>query len=187
MPDTPSDEAPKAYGAEKIVQAQCWIVHYRGRVSPPVTGTYRFVGGADDVIIVRINGRLVLDGGIVNVSNFKTDRPEKPNYRYDFIPANAAGIPYLDQRRGGFVVGHAMNLRAGLFYDMDVVIGESPGGFFFANLLCEKEGATYEKDPKGNPILPVFRVADTAPLADSQRTPPYQKGGPIWRALPPSP
>lgn len=167
------------------MQPKCWIVHYRGRVSPPATGTYRFVGGADDVIAVRLDGRLVVDGGIVNVSAFKTDRPEKPNYQYDFIPGNAMGIPYLNQRRGGFVVGRRMDLRAGLFYDLDTVIGESPGGFFFANLLMEQEGVTYAKDPKGNPILPIFRISDAPPPAKDQRTPPYLENGPIWRALPP--
>jgi hypothetical protein len=184
VPDTPADEAPKAYGAEKNVQPKCWIAHYRGRVSPPTTGTYRFVGGADDVIVVRLDGHLVLDGGIVNVSSFKTDRPEKPNYPYDFAPRNAMGIPYLNQRRGGFVVGKHMDLRAGLVYDLDIIIGESPGGFFFANLLVEKEGDTYSKDGKGNPILPIFRVADTQPPAKNQNTPPYQENGPVWRAMP---
>lgn len=184
VPDTPADEAPKAYSAEKTVQPKCWIAHYRGRVSPPVTGTYRFVGGADDVMIVRIDGRLVLDAGIAAVSNFKTDRPQKPNYQYDFKPANAMGVPYLNQRRGGFVVGSRMELRAGLFYDLDIVIGESPGGFFFANLLIEQEGVSYEKDGKGNPILPVFRVADTPPPAGDLRMPPHQKAGPVWRVLP---
>ncbi|MBW8781146.1 MAG: hypothetical protein JF599_04555 [Verrucomicrobia bacterium] len=184
VPDTPADEAPKAYGAEQTVQPKCWIAHYRGRVSPPTTGIYRFVGGADDVMVVRLDGRLVLDGGIVNVSNFKTDRPQKPNYPYDFAPKNAMGIPFLNQRRGGFVVGKRMDLRAGLVYDLDIIIGESPGGFFFANLLVEKEGDTYSKDAKGNPILPIFRVADAPPPAKDQKTSPYQENGPVWRALP---
>lgn len=185
VPDTPADEAPKAYGAEKTVKPKCWIAHYRGRVSPPTNGVYRFVGGGDDVIVVRLDGRLVLDGGIVNVSGFKTDRPERPAYPYDFGPQNAMGSPYLNQRRGGFVVGHRMELRAGLFYDIDVIIGESPGGFFFANLLVEKEGDTYAKDGHGNPVLPIFRIADTPPPSgNGLRMPPHADEGPIWRTLP---
>jgi len=44
VPNVPAEEAPKAYGVEKQVKARAWLVHYRGRVSPPSHGAYRFVG-----------------------------------------------------------------------------------------------------------------------------------------------
>jgi len=181
IPNITADEAPKAYGVEKTVQGRAWIAHYRGRISPPSSGNYRFVGGADDFMVVRIDGRVVLDGGLFNVSKFKSDRPDKPAYPYEFGgPGNLQ-----KERRGGLVVGQSMSLRAGLFYDIDILIGEGLGGHFYAHLFFEKEGETYAKDPGGNPILPIFRIADRPPPAASRVAPPFLPNSPVWRSLPP--
>ena len=170
-------EAPKDYGVEKEVKPMAWIAHYKGRVSPPVTGAYRFVGTGDDLLAVRIDGRLVLDGGGAKGSDFKTDRPQSPAYAYDFNRND-----WLIKTRGGFTVGHRMEVRAGQFYDIDIVISEGPGSGFCAMLLFEQEGVTYEKDRKGNPILPIFRVVNskTEPSANAPR---FMSDGPVWRAL----
>ncbi len=182
IPNMEAGEAPKAYGVEKTVQGRAWVAHYRARVSPPETGTYRFVGGADDFLAVRMDGHVVLDGGLFAVSSFKTDRPNSPAYRYEF---NAPGNNLQKSRRGGFVVGNAMSLRAGLFYDLDILIGEGLGGHFYAHLLVEKEGETYAKDGHGNPILPVFRLADSSVPGEKDNIPSAQKGGAVWRAMAP--
>ena len=179
VPVMPAGEAPKAYGVEKEVQPKAWLAHYRGKVSPPVTGAYRFVGVGDDLMAVRIDGKIALDGGGKVVSDFKTDRPASPTYSYEFIAKS-----WITSNRGGVVVGNRIELRAGLFYDIDIVFSEGPGGLFSAMLLFEQEGVTYEKDARGNPILPIFR------LADSKTTPvsgmlPFMPDGPIWRAMPP--
>ena len=95
------------------------------------------------------------------------------DYQYDF-----SNIPK------GFAKGEGVALNAGTFYDLEILIGEDPGGDFFAELLVEKQGATYEKDGRGNPILPPFRVADIkAPdLKPGQKLPPFSPNAPIWRA-----
>lgn len=184
IPNMFATEAPKAYGVEKTVQARSWVAHYRARVSPPSTGIYRFVGGGDDFMVVRMDGRIVLDGGLFVVSPFKTDRPDKPAYPYEFT---APGNNLQKSRRGGCVVGNRMELRAGLFYNLDILIGEGPGGHFYTHLMFEKEGETYTKDPKGNPILPIFRLAASPAPAPNPIQPPFLDNGPVWRSLPPAP
>ncbi|MFA6288048.1 MAG: PA14 domain-containing protein [Opitutaceae bacterium] len=179
VPMMPAAEAPKAYGVEKTIQPNAWIAHYKGKVSPPATGAYRFVGTGDDFLAVRIDGRLVLDAGGGKVSNFKTDRPQSPAYSYNYSQG-----PWIIKHRGGVVVGNRVELRAGLFYDLDIVFSEGPGGAFCAMLLFEQEGVSYEKDAKGNPLLPVFRVADSK-VEQTQNTLPFMPDGPIWKALPP--
>ena len=69
---------------------------------------------------------------------------------------------------------------------MEVLIGEQPGGFDFATLLQEVEGVQYDKDSRGNPILPVFRMSDAKPASNSPgRTfPPHRDDGPVWKAEP---
>lgn len=181
MPNMLADEAPKAYGVEKKVQARSWICHYRGRISPPSTGSFRFVGGADDFMVVRIDGRVVLDAGLFTVSKFKSDLPQPRSYPYEFP---APGNNLQKSRRGGFVVGQRMELRAGLFYDIDIIIGEGLGGHFYSFLYFEQDGVDYAKDGRGNPVLPIFRVADAASPDRRTAIPPYMENGSVWRALP---
>jgi hypothetical protein len=168
IPDMNADEAPHSYGVGDVVKPGSWIAHYRGRVSPPASGTYRFVGDADDYMAVRLDGRLVLAcGGDLSV-NFHSDRPS-----YVYKP-----------ERSNFVQGLPMELRAGLFYNIDIVISEAPGGLFSAMLLFEQEKVQYAKDSKGNPILPIFRVSQLN-VEKSNLMPPFMENGPVWRALPP--
>jgi PA14 domain len=167
VPDMAADEGPKAFGVEKEVEPSRWVVHYKGKVSPPVSGTYHLVGGGDDVLLVRFNGKLVLDRCWYARTDWKPER----NYDYGF-----SDIPK------GFAKGDAIAVQAGQWYDLEVLIGEQPGGKVFFCLLSEKEGESYRKDSKGNPILPMFRLS-SAPLPKlhkGQTFPPYQDGGPVW-------
>lgn len=172
-PDIPAEDGPKAFGLEKEVQPSRWLVHYRARVSPPESGTYHFVGAGDDVMMVRFDGKLVLDR-----CWYQQDQILPPEQNYDY---GWSAIPH------GFGKGSAVRLRGGQYYDMDVLIGEQPGGRSYAALLVEQEGVEYQKDSKGNPILPVFRLAD-GPLPDpepGQTYAPHMVDGPVWKAMSP--
>ncbi len=129
-PYMPADEGPKAFHVSGEVKPRLWIALYKGRVSPPETGTYHFVGAGDDLMVVRFNGQVVLDGswnphGVSSVA-------AKYDYGFSKIPNK-------------FVKGPAVSVTVGNYYEMEILIGEIPGGEFFADLLIEKDGATYEK------------------------------------------
>ena len=173
IPNMPADEGPKAFELEKEVQPSRWLVHYSGRVSPSESGTYHFVGAGDDVMVVRFNNKVVLDRCWYQQD--QTWQPKK-NYQYGWT-----GIP------NGFAQGDAIEVQAGEWYDMEVLIGEQPGGLVFACLLLEKDGEEYPKDPKGNPVLPIFRLADVPmpELQPGQTLPPYMPVGPVWNAMVP--
>lgn len=170
IPNMPADEGPKAFDLEKDVQPSRWLVHYTGRVSPSESGTYHFVGAGDDVMIVRFNGKVVLDR-----CWYQDDQEWTPKKNYQYGWTN---IP------NGFAVGDPIEVKAGDWYDMEVLIGEQPGGLVFACLLMEKDGEDYPRDPKGNPILPVFRLADLPmpELQPGQTLPPFMPVGPVWKA-----
>lgn len=167
-PEMPADIAPKAFGVEKEVQPMMWLVWYRARVSPPKTGTYHFVGAGDDILFVKFNGRTVLDRCWFLRSG---EVKEVANYDYGFSSI-----------KDGFAKGRSFRAEAGKYYDIDILIGEQPGGLFFASLLLEESGVTYEKDAKGNPILPIFRVGEE-PLAieSGKNYPPFAANGPVWK------
>jgi hypothetical protein len=169
IPNMAAAEGPKAFGVEKTVQPSRWLALYKGRVSPPSDGVYHFVGGGDDVLVVRFNRKVVLD------RCWRQEGSEwqpTANYHYGFT-----GIP------NGFAKGDPLRLQANETYDIEVLIGEQPGMFFYSCLMFEKEGETYAKDSKGNPILPVFRVSDdpVAELREGETLPPYQADGPVWQ------
>jgi hypothetical protein len=165
-----ADEGPKAFNAADTVKPGLWVVLYKGRVAPPESGVYHFVGAGDDIMIVRLNGQVVLDRCYNLRANFAKVVSE---YHYDF-----SNIP------GGFAKGEGVALTAGNFTDIDILIGEEPGGEFFADLLVEKEGVSYEKDSRGNPILPPFALANVKmpALQAGQKLPPFATNAPIWKA-----
>ncbi len=82
----------------------------------------------------------------------------------------------------GLGVGDTFQVQAGGAYDMEVLLGEWPGGEFKAYLLIEKEGVEYRKDGKGNPILPIFKIAEGQPIASNGEAPVFDKTGPVWKA-----
>jgi hypothetical protein len=63
-----------------------------------------------------------------------------------------------------------------------VWIGEWPGCDFKALLQIEKEGLQYEKDSKGVPILPVFKLAPSEVTHPTGEAPLFAKTGPVWKA-----
>jgi hypothetical protein len=52
--------APQAFGVEEIVRPMFWVIHYKGQVSPPTSGQWRFWGYGEEVCSVAINGKNVL-------------------------------------------------------------------------------------------------------------------------------
>ena len=173
IPKMNADQGPLAFGLGGRVQPKMWVVHYKGNVVPTETGTFRFVGMADDVLVVRFNGRVVLDCGSNNPSG------HAPQSFYA-----SAGLQ-LDPKMGwykGLGRGDPVQVKAGESYPMEILLGEWPGGDFKAWLMIEKEGVEYEKDTKGNPILPIFKLAAGQPMHSGGEAPVFAKNGPVWKA-----
>ena len=53
-------QGPKAFGVEKLVQPNFYLVNYKGQVQVPATGRYRFVGYGDNVMDVAVDQKTVL-------------------------------------------------------------------------------------------------------------------------------
>ncbi len=162
IPDMPADEAPKAYGVEKEVKPSQWLAVYRGRVQPPKEGTYHFIGAADDVLLVRVNGKLVLDASWAPTSALQ---PE------EVIPPQYVGFP-----RKGYIRGESVHFSGTSWSEIEVVIGERPGGRFWGVLLVQQAGGG-----SGGKI-PLFRLADAKfPKSDGPPFPNCELKGPLWR------
>ena len=171
IPDMNADEAPKAFGAEKTIQPSRWIIHYKGQVSPPTPGTYRFWGCSDDIIAVAVNGKTMLIATMGSADNLK---------KMGWAPSEPDGMPAADNR---LRPGDWFTVKANEIIDLDIIIGECPGGFFNAFLMIQNQGETYAKDKDGNLILPIFQVAthDTPVLSDRLQ-PQFAKAPTPWKS-----
>lgn len=167
IPRMRADAAPKAYGVEKIVKPSAWVAHYKGQVSAPEDGTYRFVGGADDVLVAAVNGKTVFSYVLWKVKLPVWNQEDK-----DF-----------SMKGGGWpmIAGNWFEVKKGEPFDLDILIGERPGGEFEAFLLYQKKGAAYSLDNDGKPLLPIFQLAHYDTPAGGQ-APKFLKGSEIWKA-----
>jgi hypothetical protein len=175
----PSEEAPKAFGLEKEVQPGLWVIHYHARVEAPQGGEYRLAGFADNIMVVKIRGETVLDGGWDALSNKAILHQQLPFVLPSYVPSQTgAHLPSLK-------IGPTFHVDTAEPVDMDVLIGDC-GGVCSFFLLIEKEGSTYEKLPDGTPKLPFFQISTKpAPtFSDTEEHPPYSTTTEPWQAAP---
>lgn len=202
IPLMQAEEAPAAFNCEKDVQPSRWIIVYRGVVTPPQSGRYRFVGAGDDVLVVRFNNKHVFDHGfyggttgthlsqMINVLTGENDDRERQRmlrdspmkipvefYKYDTTNNWNSAI-------GGLAVGPSFEAKAGTAYPIEILLSEIPGGLFCAALMIEKIGEKYEKSSTGAPILPVFRLDHQPPaVTTGDNAPPFAPDGPSWKVV----
>ncbi|RYD41620.1 MAG: hypothetical protein EOP85_12405, partial [Verrucomicrobiaceae bacterium] len=204
IPVMGADGAPAAFNCADKVKPSQWAIVYRGMVTPPKTGKYRFVGSGDDILVVRFNNKNVFDHGYYSGTtevrihrsvaamkgeednpevkkmlrrNYPMDQPLK-TYQYDTTEN-------YNRTVGGIGVGPVFQAQAGKSYPIDILLSELPGGLFCACLLIEEVGAKYQTTSDGTPILPLFRFDNSVPPpATTDNAPPYDPNGPVWKVVP---
>ncbi len=147
IPEHDAAAAPAAFGVANVVNPSQWMVHYKGQVRAKVSGRYRFMGVADDVLAAAVNGKTVLVGCHRDV-HLKTV----------WTPPEA--INYVDGMVGPVIFGDWFELKRDEIFDLDVIVGEIPGGGFGAWLMFQKQGETYEMHEglQKHTKFPVFQV-----------------------------
>jgi len=172
IPMMSANAAPKAFGVAATVEPRLWAVHYKGQVSPPRDGRFRFAGYADDVIAVAVNGKLVLLQGRRDMIN-----PMKVEWSSEDGQGMKAG-------NGHLLYGDWLDLKAATPVDIDILIGERPGGDMGAFLFYQEYGVNYSMQDD-HPVLPVFQLAEAPiPEADGRRSSPYAPPTETWIAVP---
>lgn len=162
FPTIDTSEAPKAFGSPIEDDAGAkWIAIYKGSVSPPESGTYYFVAAGDDNMIIRFDGKLVLD----HCEHWEGDVQPTDEYRYS-------------GERNKFAKSLPITVEKGKFYEIMILIGDDTPRSTDAKILIEKEGTNYEKDSSGSPILPIFAL-DKVTVSGTV-TPAHLDNGPIW-------
>ena len=167
IPKRKAEEAPKAYGVLEQVKPSRWIAHYKGRVKAPVTGKFRFVGFADDLMVVRWDGKVALDAGYdgPSIDASPTTHYTDPVRTYDDFTGKPK-VPLYDYH--GTLPGDAdaklragpwIDVVAGSTYAMEVVIGETPGGRFGCILGIEvSTGQRKNNEYQGDRAIRLFKI-----------------------------
>lgn len=152
QPYIPAEQGPEAFGVGKLMEPRQWIVHYTGQFQCLMAGRYRFVGDFDDILLVFVNGRLVLEAGWGEpVSDWRPQENVGTDLCYTTHP---------------LVYGDWVELLPLKPTRIDIVIGENPGGWMGGLLLVEQEGRTYQRDAAGRAVLPLFALQ---PLTETER------------------
>ena len=162
IPPTQSVLAPLAFGEDEK-ENYCFAVLYKGQLVYKDDITFRFWGLGDDVLIVRVDGKVVLhapyprDGKDFDTQPVCSWQTSSPKSRMYWLGDNLS------------TVGDWITLEAGKPLDLEILIAEVPGGIFQALLTVEVKGEKYPRNPdRGGPTLPLFK---TAPLSlDQQET-----------------
>jgi len=152
IPDTDANRGPQLFQAEKHVQPRGWIAHYRGIIVAPKSGTYRFSGHADDYLMVALDGKARLHASWPST---------QPHVSKGWKPTGPANHPTPFQNH--LIYGDWVNLRAGQEVEIDIAIGERPGGMVWFYLQVEEKGVNYRETGGGRPILPLFTTAPLLP------------------------
>lgn len=158
IPDSSASAGPEYFGAKDSIKPSGWMAHYRGQVVVPKSGTYRFSGLGDDYLVVMVNGRerLVACWGDIQARVAGRWDPTEPSGQF------TSPMPGMK-----LVFGDWISLKEGDVIDLDLAIGERPGGKVGFVLHIEEKGVEYRKAPDGRPILPLFT---TVPFSDEERS-----------------
>lgn len=154
IPFSLAAEGPGYFGAKDLIQPSGWVAHYRGRVKVPKTGEYRFSGLGDDYLVVLVDGKVRLVGSWSDI---------QPAVANGWTPTEPTGKHVSPFHNVRLVYGDWIKLREGQEIDVQIALGERPGGYVGYLLHIEEKSASYRNDANGRPILPLFTTAPFAP------------------------
>lgn len=153
----------------------------RTQVKAPKAGTYRFVGAGSDFIIVRLNGKSVLEAGDWLPTLMKKNDPRKTNampgskhfhslwlgqakepYAGYALATHFKEIPTWNARQGGLTIGSSFSAEADVYYPLEVIIGCAAGSEQFGYVLYVED---LEKPVEPGKPYPLLRFNNMLPNA----------------------
>ncbi|MDR0535478.1 MAG: hypothetical protein LBG65_03885 [Puniceicoccales bacterium] len=137
VPLMSAEAAPKSFKADGMAGKR-WIAHYKGSVVAPFSGKMRFVGMADDWITVRWGKKNLLVAGYPasHTGSYVSGTPRKGAKPPAMPDGVGDSFPY-GFRRPNFQTGPWFNVSKGSTYEIEIAIGETPGGEFCATLAFQ--------------------------------------------------
>lgn len=161
-------DAPEAFQCGGEVSQSAWVCIYSGVVRAPFTGKFRFLGFCDDALLVRFNGRIVLDHGW-----------------HQFVSKDYVVGTY-DTRipdSTGLGKGLPIDVQKGKLYPVEIMFSEIPGGHFTLGLYFELLNSNGQPLKPNAKQYPLFRTTSDLPDQPRRLFPDYDPNGPIWKVV----
>ena len=159
QPNMPASEAPKAFGVEKVVGPVLWLGVYRARIRAPFADQFRFVGGCDNVLVILVNGKIVLDGSL----RYVPGATARSYYAADWKPSTepVKGVVVRPATNNfALVYGDWVRMDASSDTEITIILGET-GGEYGAFIAIDYKSAPWHKSDGSPPpggTLPLFLV-----------------------------
>jgi hypothetical protein len=154
IPFQPASIAPESFGAADVIKPTLIGAVYKGSFVPRESGRFRFVGRGDDVFVVRLNGKIVLDGSWRAKQYYSDWKQSEESKQADQERAKKNYFGFTQPA----ITGDGFMLRKGEPTELELMLVEVPGGKFGGYLLIEKESG--ESGPK---------LFSTLPLSDADK------------------
>jgi hypothetical protein len=151
---TDAGSAPKHFNVADKVKPSGWLIHYHGNVVADRDITVRFVGVGDDYISVFVKGKPRMINAWPDIRSTVMGR-WKPD---DPAESEATPLPGCP-----LVIGDWVKFRRGEKVELDIAIGERPGGKVGFVLMVEEKDAPYRTMSNGAKVLPLF---STEPISE---------------------
>ena len=197
-----AEEAPAAFQCEKEVSPSAWVCIYSGNVVAPFTGKFRFVGFGDDVLIVRLNKKIVFEYGWYSYSLGRRFEAHSDWVSYlnsgsnrqaisdsEFYSSNKLDVYDPNFDRHGIAKGSVIEVQEGQVYPIEILISEIPGGSFNMMLFVEQLDANGQPVESNPEPYTLFRTTlDLPEQPNGSRngklpSPSFKPYGPIWRVV----
>ncbi len=120
-----------------------WLAIYRGTFSASSSGSFRFVGFGDNVMIVQIGKHNVLDASDHGYTGQARER--------------LGNVAFPQKGATPLYAGEWFSLRSGEPSDISIAVGDE-GGIFCSGLFIQARNSAYEVGEHGIPKLPVFML-----------------------------
>lgn len=142
---------PKVFGLDDILSPTGWFLITRGTLIPREDAKYRFVGWFDDEMIVRFNDHVVLE------CQWNNTTPATGKCTgWKVSDTATVGTMTGESTSYKVVFGDWFHVKKGVPFNLEILIGENPGGVINGCLMIQQSGVEYEKTSSGQPILPLF-------------------------------
>ena len=194
--------APAEFRCGPEVSPGGWVCIYSGNVVAPFSGKFRFVGFADDILLIRFNQAIVLDYGIYSATmgesfyvlgDYKrtlSGHPENERQRRLIAESPLYSKYKLDVYFPSFDTNHGiekspvLEVKEGQVYPIEILLSEVPGGKFSMLLFVERldeNGEPLEPNPQS---LTLFQTTlDFPERPKNNDFPAFKPYGPIWRVV----
>ncbi len=176
IPLSDADSGPRVFNVAEKVKPSGWFVHYQGKVAVNRDIHFRFVGVGDDYLSVHSKGRPRLIATWASSSNVITGKWEPSETSAPGEPTPLHGSPPVE--------GDWIHLKKGQWLDLDIGIGECPGGKVGFVLMVEEKGVDYRTSANGAKVLPIFTTQPITPTARERITQDFKNWDFEWDNVP---